>query len=180
GDAQILVAETAGRRLAVEADGPEVAAAIERRGVSARVLPAPAGVVVGDPAMVRVFERVRKVAAAPTTVLILGETGVGKEVIAEQIHRQSPRAQGPFVRLNCGSLPETLLESELFGHERGEVTGADRRKPGYLESAHGGTLFLDEMGELALPMQTKLLRVLENGRFMRVGGREEIASDLRI
>ena len=100
--------------------------------------------------------------------------------MAEQIHRQSPRAQKPFVRLNCGSLPETLLESELFGHEKGSFTGADQRKMGYLEAADGGTLFLDEIGELATPMQTKLLRVLENQRFMRVGGREEIAVDVRI
>jgi DNA-binding NtrC family response regulator len=130
--------------------------------------------------MARVFELVRKVAPTPTTVLVLGETGVGKEIIAEQIHAQSPRANKPFVRLNCGSLPETLLESELFGHERGAFTGADRRKEGYIEAASGGTLFLDEIGELALPMQTRLLRVLENGRFMRVGGREEVAADLRI
>jgi two-component system, NtrC family, response regulator AtoC len=140
----------------------------------------PPGIVVGDPQMVRVFELVRKVAATPTTVLILGDTGVGKEIVAEQLHAQSPRAAGPFMRLNCGSLPETLLESELFGHERGAFTGADRRKEGYVEAAGGGTLFLDEIGELALPMQTRLLRVLENGRFMRVGGREEIAVDLRV
>ncbi len=141
---------------------------------------APAGLVVGDPAMAKVFQLARKVAAAPTTVLILGETGVGKEVVAEQVHRQSPRASGPFVRLNCGSLPETLLESELFGHEKGAFTGADRRKLGYVEAAHGGTLFLDEVGELSAAMQTRLLRVLEDRKFMRVGGREEISSDLRV
>jgi DNA-binding NtrC family response regulator len=145
--------------------------------VSAPVLP---GVVVADAAMVKVFELVRKVAPTPTTVLILGETGVGKEVVAEQLHLQSPRAPKPFLRLNCGSLPETLLESELFGHERGAFTGADRRKVGYLEAADGGTLFLDEVGELPLPMQAKLLRVIESRRFMRVGGREEIAVDVRI
>ena len=145
-----------------------------------RPVPSLPGVVVADEAMVRVFELVGKVAAAPTTVLILGETGVGKEVVAEQIHRQSPRAKGPFVRLNCGSLPATLLESELFGHERGAFTGADQRKIGYLEAADGGTLFLDEIGELAPTMQSKLLRVLENRRFMRVGGREEIVVDVRI
>jgi len=136
--------------------------------------------VVADEAMVRVFELVRKVAPGPTTVLIQGETGVGKEVVAEQLHRQSPRAKGPFVRLNCGSLPETLLESELFGHEKGAFTGAEQRKVGYLEAADGGTLFLDEIGELALTMQAKLLRVIESRRFMRVGGREEIAVDVRI
>ena len=148
--------------------------------VAAAAPAAPPGVVVGDPAMVRVFELVRKVAATPTTVLILGETGVGKEVIAEQLHRQSPRATGPFVRLNCGSLPESLLESELFGHEKGAFTGADRRKLGYVEAAAGGTLFLYEIGELTASMQTRLLRVLESHRFMRVGGREEIACDVRV
>jgi DNA-binding NtrC family response regulator len=141
---------------------------------------APAGVVVADPEMQRVFQLVRKVAPTPTTVLILGETGVGKEVVAEQIHRQSPRAKGPFVRLNCGSLPETLLESELFGHERGAFTGADRRKVGHLEAADNGTLFLDEIGEMPLAMQAKLLRVIEGRRLMRVGGREEIAVDVRV
>ncbi|HWE31285.1 MAG TPA: sigma-54-dependent Fis family transcriptional regulator, partial [Polyangia bacterium] len=147
----------------------------------ARPQPAsPPGVVVADAAMVRVFELVRKVAAAPTTVLVLGDTGVGKEVIAEQIHRLSPRAAGPFMRINCGSLPETLIESELFGHEKGAFTGADRRKLGYVESAHGGTLFLDEIGELTPAMQTRLLRVLENRRFTRVGGREEIEADVRV
>ncbi|MDB4966525.1 MAG: hypothetical protein JWN44_2214 [Myxococcales bacterium] len=152
-----------------------------KRPSALRVGPAgPPGVIVADAAMFRVFELVRKVAPAPSTVLILGETGVGKEVIAEQVHRQSPRAAGPFVRLNCASLPETLLESELFGYERGAFTGAERRKIGYIEAADGGTLFLDEIGELAPTMQTKLLRVLEDRKFMRVGGREEIVSDLRI
>jgi DNA-binding NtrC family response regulator len=145
-----------------------------------RPTPSLPGVVVADEAMVRVFELVRKVAAVPTTVLILGETGVGKEVVAEQIHRQSPRAKAPFVRLNCGSLPENLLESEFFGHERGAFTGALERKLGYLEAADGGTLFLDEIGELQLAMQAKLLRVLESRRFQRIGGREEIAVDVRI
>jgi two-component system response regulator AtoC len=194
GDAGARIAEL--RRLApaatirsaqAPADGDTAAALWARAGrdseppararPSAPELP---GVVVADEAMVRVFELVRKVAAAPTTVLILGETGVGKEVVAEQLHRQSRRAKGPFVRLNCGSLPETLLESEMFGHEKGAFTGAEQRKVGYLEAADGGTLFLDEIGELAPAMQAKLLRVLENRRIMRVGGREEIAVDVRI
>jgi two-component system, NtrC family, response regulator AtoC len=142
--------------------------------------PAPEGVVVADPAMVKVFHLVRKVAPTPTTVMILGETGVGKEVVTEQIHRHSPRAKQPFVRLSCGSLPETLLESELFGHEKGAFTGADRRKIGYLEAAHGGTLFLDEVGEIPLSMQAKLLRVLETRKLNRVGGTDEISVDVRI
>ena len=193
GDAGARIAEM--RRLAPSAsivaaqaptDGDSAAALWQRAAVGPEAppprlpLPSLPGVVVADDAMVHVFELVRKVAAAPTTVLILGETGVGKEVVAEQIHRQSPRAKGPFVRLNCGSLPETLLESELFGHEKGAFTGAERRKQGYLEAADGGTLFLDEIGELAPTMQSKLLRVLENRRVMRVGGREEIAVDVRI
>ncbi|MCU1281856.1 MAG: acetoacetate metabolism regulatory protein AtoC [bacterium] len=194
GDAGARIAEL--RRLAPAAtisqaqapvDGESAAALWAKAGrgaePSARARPAAPslpGVVVADEAMVRVFELVRKVAAAPTTVLILGETGVGKEVVAEQIHLQSGRAKGPFVRLNCGSLPETLLESELFGHEKGAFTGAEQRKIGYLEAADGGTLFLDEIGELAATMQAKLLRVIENRRVMRVGGREEIAVDVRI
>ena len=165
GQAEILVAETAGQR-----DRSDPAAV-------AGELP---GVVVSDPAMAQAFERVRRVAPTETTVLLLGETGVGKEVVAEQIHRQSPRATGPLVRLNCGSLPESILESELFGHERGAFTGADKRKPGYLETAGGGTLFLDEVGELGPSAQTRLLRVLEERKFMRVGGREEISTDVAL
>jgi two-component system, NtrC family, response regulator AtoC len=167
GKVEILVAETAG--IAAARDAPRDSADAQ-----------PSGIVVGDPAMVAVFERVRKVAVAPTTVLILGETGVGKEVVAEQIHRLSPRKDGPFLRLNCASLPETLLESELFGHEKGAFTGADKRKPGFVEAAQGGTLFLDEVGELSPATQARLLRVLENRRFTRVGGREELQADIRI
>jgi transcriptional regulator with PAS, ATPase and Fis domain len=138
------------------------------------------GIIVADAAMVQVFQLARKLAAVQTTVLILGETGVGKEVVAEQIHRWSTRAQGPFVRLNCASLPETLLESELFGHERGAFTGADRRKIGYLEAAQGGTLFLDEIGELPLAVQVKLLNVLENREVRRLGGTQEHPIDVRV
>src|SRR5262249_11669986 len=136
--------------------------------------------VVADEAMVRVLQVVQRLARAQATVLVLGETGVGKEVVSEQIHRASPRAQGPFVRLNCASLPETLLESELFGHEKAAFTGADRRKIGYLEAAHRGTLLLDEIGELPLAMQAKLLRALETRRVARVGGTQEIELDVRL
>jgi transcriptional regulator with PAS, ATPase and Fis domain len=114
------------------------------------------------------------------TVLILGETGVGKELVAEAIHRGSPRRTGPMVKLNCAALPETLLESELFGHERGAFTGADRRKQGFFEAAHGGTLFLDEVGEMPSSLQAKLLRVLENKVITRVGGTAEIEVDVRV
>jgi transcriptional regulator with PAS, ATPase and Fis domain len=144
------------------------------------VVEAREGIIVADAAMVQVFHLGRKLAAVQTTVLILGETGVGKEVVAEQIHRWSARAQGPFVRLNCASLPETLLESELFGHERGAFTGADRRKIGYLEAAQGGTLFLDEIGELPLAVQVKLLNVLENREVRRLGGTQEHPIDVRV
>jgi DNA-binding NtrC family response regulator len=174
GDAAVRAAE------ALRAAGFSVTQSQPDSAPSTPPAPVPEGVVVADAAMVRLFELVRRLAPAPTTVLIQGETGVGKEVVAEQLHALSPRHAGPFVRLNCGSLPETLLESELFGHEKGAFTGADRKKTGYLDVAHGGTLLLDEIGELALPMQAKLLRVLESHRFMRVGGREEIAVDVRI
>jgi two-component system response regulator AtoC len=137
------------------------------------------GVVVADPAMQKVFRLARRLGQAPTTVLISGETGVGKEVVAEQIHRWSARNGGPFVRLNCASLAETLLESELFGHEKGAFTGADRRKIGYVEAAHGGTLLLDEIGEMPLSLQSKLLRVLETKRVTRLGGTGETAVDVR-
>jgi len=113
-------------------------------------------------------------------VLITGETGVGKERIAESIQQASPRATAPFVRLHVGALPETLVESELFGHERGAFTGADKRRRGYFEAASGGTLLLDEIGELPLTVQAKLLRVLESGRVVRIGSTEEISVDVRV
>jgi DNA-binding NtrC family response regulator len=136
--------------------------------------------VVIDPQMKRVYELVRRVADTPMTVLVYGETGAGKEGVAEALHRASGRRGGPYVRLNCASLPETLLESELFGHEKGAFTGADRRKLGYFEAAEGGTLFLDEIGEITAPLQAKLLRVLEEHRFTRVGGTQEVAVDVRV
>ncbi len=139
-----------------------------------------AEIVVGDSQMARVYELVRKVADHPITVLVAGETGVGKEVIATALHAASSRRDGPLVRLNCASMPETLLESELFGHEKGAFTGADRRKLGYFEAAHGGTLFLDEIGEMTAALQAKLLRVLEQRRITRVGGTDEIEVDVRV
>jgi len=138
------------------------------------------GVVVADPEMRRVFGVARKLGRTQTTVLILGETGVGKEVVAEQIHRSSARASAPFVRLSCASLPENLLESELFGYERGAFTGADKRKTGYVESANGGTLLLDEIGEMTPGTQVKLLRVLASRAVTRLGGTQEIPVDVRI
>ncbi|TMQ28615.1 MAG: FHA domain-containing protein [Deltaproteobacteria bacterium] len=137
-------------------------------------------IVVGDSQMARVYDLVRKVADHPITVLVAGETGVGKEVIASAIHAASKRHDGPLIRLNCASMPETLLETELFGHEKGAFTGADRRKLGYFEAAHGGTLFLDEIGEMTPALQAKLLRVLEQRRITRVGGTDEIEVDVRV
>jgi two-component system, NtrC family, response regulator AtoC len=138
------------------------------------------GPVVIAPPMRRVYELVHRVADHPITVLVYGETGVGKDVVACALHRASERRDKPLVRLNCASLPESLLESELFGHERGAFTGADRLKRGYFEVAHGGTLFLDEIGELSAGTQAKLLRVLEARQITRVGGTAEIEVDVRV
>jgi Nif-specific regulatory protein len=121
-----------------------------------------------------------KVAPTDTTVLLTGESGTGKELVARAVHYASARTDGPFVTVNCAALPETLLESELFGHERGAFTGADRQKPGRFELASGGTLFLDEVGELPLTVQVKLLRVLQNGEFERVGGTATLYADVRL
>jgi two-component system response regulator AtoC len=138
------------------------------------------GVVVADVSMARMFGFARRVAATSTTVLILGETGVGKDVVANRIHNWSQRAGRRFVRVNCAALPETLVESELFGHERGAFTGAERRKIGFAEAADGGTLFLDEIGELSLPVQAKLLAMLENRSIVRVGSTVETPVDVRV
>ncbi len=141
---------------------------------------APQGVIIADPGMARMFGFARRVAATTTTALILGDTGVGKEVVAQQLHRWSDRADRRFIRVNCAALPETLVESELFGHERGAFTGADRRKVGFVEAANGGTLFLDEIGELSLPVQSKLLAMLENRSVVRVGSTFETPVDVRV
>ncbi|HTR50881.1 MAG TPA: sigma 54-interacting transcriptional regulator [Kofleriaceae bacterium] len=136
--------------------------------------------IVVDPAMRRVYTLVDRIADTPMTVLILGETGVGKELVAEAIHRGSARKNEPLIKLNCAALPETLLESELFGYERGAFTGAERRKVGFFEAAAGGTLFLDEIGEMPLALQAKLLRVLERKVITRVGGTTEVPTDARV
>ena len=126
------------------------------------------------------FSAIRKVATSDAPVLILGESGTGKEMAALAIHRRSPRRDGPFVAINCGAIPETLLESELFGHEKGAFTGAHVQRKGRIETAGGGTLFLDEIGELPLALQVKLLRFLQEQRLTRVGGRQEIEIDVRV
>jgi transcriptional regulator with GAF, ATPase, and Fis domain len=130
--------------------------------------------------MREVLEQIELVAPHPTTVLIRGESGTGKELLARQVHRQSDRAAAPFVAVNCAALPENLIESELFGHEKGAFTGAADRHIGRFERAHGGTLFLDEIGELPMSVQGKLLRALQERVIERVGGREPISVDVRI
>jgi two-component system, NtrC family, nitrogen regulation response regulator GlnG len=133
-----------------------------------------------SPAMRQVFRAIGRLALAPLSVLVTGETGTGKELVARALHRESARAKRPFVALNTAAIPSELLESELFGHEAGAFTGAQRRHLGRFEQAHGGTLFLDEIGDMPLPLQTRLLRVLAEGEFFRVGGRELISVDVRV
>ena len=133
-----------------------------------------------SPAMIKLLETVAQVAPSEATVLISGESGTGKELIAGAIHFNSLRKDGPFVKINCAAITETLLESELFGHEKGAFTGADRRKEGRFSQAHGGTLFLDEVSEMSLTMQVKLLRALQEREFNRVGGETTIQVDVRV
>jgi two-component system, NtrC family, response regulator len=138
------------------------------------------GLLGASPQMQRVFTSVRKVATTNAPVLVLGESGTGKEMVALAIHRRSPRKEGPFVAINCSAIPETLLESELFGHEKGSFTGAHVQRKGRIETASGGTLFLDEVGEIPLQLQVKLLRFLQEQCIERVGGRQEIQVDTRV
>ncbi len=133
-----------------------------------------------SPAMQQIFTQIRQVAPTSAPVLICGESGTGKELVAREIHKCSPRSDGPFVAINAAALPETLIESELFGHEKGAFTGAMERSAGCFEQAHGGTLFLDEIGEMPSSTQPKLLRVLEDLRVRRLGGKHEIAVDARV
>jgi two-component system, NtrC family, response regulator len=133
-----------------------------------------------SPAMQRIFEMIRRVAASDVPVLITGESGTGKELVAQAIHRHSTRKAGPFIPINCSAIPENLLESELFGHEKGAFTDAHRQQKGKFEYAHGGTLLLDEIGEMPLGLQVKLLRFLQDGQLERVGGREPIMVDTRV
>ena len=130
--------------------------------------------------MLAVFKMIETIAKTSSTVLITGESGTGKELVARAIHFNSLRRDRPFVAVNCGAVPETLLESELFGHMRGAFTGADTNKKGLIEVAEGGTIFLDEIGEMTPSMQVKLLRVLQDRRFRRLGGTEEVQADVRV
>jgi len=138
------------------------------------------GIIFASTVMDEVWAKVQRVAKTDAPVLITGETGTGKELTARAIHRLSKRKDGPFVPIDCASIPESLLETELFGHEKGAFTGAHTRRQGKVESAHGGTLFLDEVGDLAISLQAKLLRFLQEHRFQRIGGREWIHVDARV
>ncbi len=159
------------RRLSVEVD--ELKARLDERfGFE--------NIVGSSPPMRELFDQIRMVAPTRATVLIRGESGTGKELIANAIHQNSDRKRGRFLPINCAAIPATLMESELFGHEKGSFTGADRAHPGKFEQAHGGTLFLDEIGELSLDLQAKLLRVLEEKTVTRVGGTQGIPVDARI
>jgi len=133
-----------------------------------------------SPAMQKAMASIRRLAQTESTVLITGETGTGKSFVSGNIHFNSPRRHKPFVKVNCANIPETLLESELFGHERGAFTGADKTRAGRFEQAHGGTLFLDEFCELSFGLQSKLLRVLEDKSFERLGGNKTIQADVRV
>jgi len=137
-------------------------------------------IVAGSSAMIRALEIAGKVAKHPSSVLLSGASGTGKELVARLIHRESDRASGPFIPVNCGAIPDTLLESEFFGYIRGAFTGADRDREGLFEAANGGTLFLDEVGELPQALQVKLLRALQEGEVRRLGGSESTAVDARI
>lgn len=137
-------------------------------------------VLIGDPVMQRVYHLLKRLAQSDLPVLISGETGTGKELAASAVHHWSSRSEGPLITVNCAALPETLAESEFFGHEKGAFTGARAARKGFFEAAHGGTLFLDELGELSLAIQAKLLRVLESGRVLRVGDVHERPVDVRI
>jgi two-component system response regulator HydG len=142
--------------------------------------PAAQGMIGRSASFQRMLELVSRVGPSEASVLLLGESGTGKELVAQAVHEASPRAANPLVVVDCASLPETLFESELFGHERGAFTGANTSKPGLVEAASGGTLFLDEVGDIPLPMQVKLLRLLESGTYRRVGSTELRRTDVRV
>ena len=133
-----------------------------------------------SPAMQKVLDTIEQVADTNVDVLIVGETGTGKELVARALHRRSGRAAGPFVPVDCGAIPDNLLESEFFGYEKGAFTGADSRRTGLLETAAGGTFFLDEIGELPILLQAKLLRMLQERKLRRIGGQEEISIGVRV
>ena len=161
----------------------EVARRMRQPAVVAETAPDPDvdGAIVGScPAMREVYKAIGRVAAQDVPVLITGESGTGKELVARAVYQHGPRAKAPFLALNCAAIPENLLESELFGHEKGAFTGADRRRIGKFEQCNGGTLFLDEVGDMPLALQAKMLRVLQEQAFERVGGNETVRTDVRL
>jgi two-component system, NtrC family, response regulator len=172
GDTLTFVVGRAFRLWELEEENRRLTAAQEERGLD--------GLISNDASMLQVSRLVERVAPTNATVLILGETGTGKEVVARAIHKLSDRRDGPFVAINCAAIPEQLLESELFGHEKGAFTGASARKIGKIESANGGTLLLDEIGDMPLPLQAKILRFLQERTVDRVGGRDPIPVDVRV
>ncbi|WP_437293923.1 sigma-54-dependent transcriptional regulator [Sorangium sp. So ce426] len=174
-DALLLTLERALERSALRVEAENLRRQLrERQGEGVE------GLIGTSPAMQKVYRMARQVAGARATVLITGESGTGKGELARAIHAKGSRAKGPFVTLHCAALAESLLESELFGHERGAFTGADKRRIGRFEQAHGGTLFLDEVGEIAPSTQVKLLRVLQERTFERVGGNDAVTVDVRL
>jgi len=168
-----LVRELSALREAAEADRASLLARLGRQDISDTVVGTQTG-------LREVMRRVDLVARADTPVLILGETGSGKEVVARAIHGRSQRVAGPFLRVNCGAIAPELVDSELFGHERGSFTGASTQRKGWFERADGGTLFLDEVGELSAAVQVRLLRILQDGTFQRVGGQHQLRVDVRV
>ncbi|WP_437314339.1 sigma-54-dependent transcriptional regulator [Sorangium sp. So ce385] len=174
-DALLVSLERALERSALRAEAENL-----RRQLREREGEGVEGLIGASPAMQKVYRMARQVAGARATVLITGESGTGKGELARAIHAKGPRARAPFVTLHCAALAESLLESELFGHERGAFTGADKRRIGRFEQAHGGTLFLDEVGEIAPSTQVKLLRVLQERTFERVGGNDTVSVDVRL
>ncbi len=180
-EALLEVTRTALHACSADADSVQLASTtVPRAACAACAADDESGLVVRSPAMLRVFESARRFADMALPVLIQGETGTGKEVVARAIREAGPRASKPMISVNCGAIPDQLVESTLFGHERGAFTGAHRQAKGVFESAHLGTVFLDEIGELPLQAQTSLLRVLETQRFSRVGSTREIQVDLRV
>ena len=174
-DALLVAIERARERRALRIEAENL-----RRQLRERDAEGLQGLIGSSPAMQKVYRVARQVAASRATVLITGESGTGKGELARAIHVLSPRAKAPFVSLHCAAIPETLLESEMFGHERGSFTGAEKRRIGKFEQAMGGTLFLDEIGDISPLVQTKLLRVLQERALERVGGNETIAVDVRV
>src|SRR2546423_992581 len=167
----------------VAGEALDVARRMRQPAVVAETAPDPdvEGAIVGScPAMREVYKAIGRVAGQDVPVLITGESGTGKELVARAIYQHGPRAKGPFLALNCAAIPEQLLESELFGHEKGAFTGADRRRIGKFEQCHGGTIFLDEIGDMPLSLQAKVLRLLQEQAFERVGGNETIRTDVRL